>query len=235
MLHFSLAPRQLSLGMALTLSAAVACNDSTPASPEPPVATAIIVNATSVGAIGIVGYPLAAPVSVHVIDQHGNAMPGVTVAWSTAVGSGSVDVTTSQTNSTGDATAQWTLGVHAGQQALTASIASGPRATATIGAIANPGPGAAITKLSGDGQVLALSTSSQPFVALIVDQNGNLVANATVAWDVSGGAVLSATSTKTDANGQTNVTLTSGAAPGDYTITATLGSTAMVSYSLRSR
>ena len=66
-----------------------------------------------------------------------------------------------------------------------------------------------------------------PLIVHIADAAGNPVAGVTVTWTTTGGA-LSAASTTTDASGNTQVTLTAGAAAATYTVTATAGALSAV-------
>jgi uncharacterized protein YjdB len=69
------------------------------------------------------GDTLANPIVVIVSDRVGNRVGGVTVDWSVVTGGGSLDVSTSQTNANGLASAHWTLGPSVGQQVAQASSA----------------------------------------------------------------------------------------------------------------
>src|SRR5256885_956938 len=89
------------------------------------------------GQTGTVGTTLPTQVSVRVTDQFHNPVAGVTVTWTPATGSGSVNPTTSASNSSGIATTTWTLGTAAGTQTVQATGAGSPvsfSATATAGA-----------------------------------------------------------------------------------------------------
>jgi adhesin/invasin len=195
----------------------------------PLVATSISVVSTDTGQIGTVGTALALPITVSVTDQDGNPIANATVTWAVTSGLGSVSATTSQTGSTGQATVAWTLGNLAGIDSLQATLASG--ATVKVGATAIAGPVAALVKVGGDGQTVASGTTSLPFVVAATDMFGNPVVNATVAWAVQGGGSLSASSTTTGANGQSQVSLTLASTPTTYTITAMVG-TQLVTFTL---
>src|SRR5205823_713547 len=105
------------------------------------------VNATAAGAsqmtpaggdgqTGTVGTTLPTQLSVRVADQFNNPVAGVTVTWTPATGSGSVNPTTSTSNGSGIAATTWTLGTAAGTQTVQATGAGSPvpfSATATAG------------------------------------------------------------------------------------------------------
>src|SRR5438128_4615151 len=91
------------------------------------------------GQTGTVGAPLPTPLSVRVADQFNNPVAGVTVTWTPASGSGSVNPPTSTSNASGIASTAWTLGTAAGTQTVQATGAGSPvnfSATATAGAAA---------------------------------------------------------------------------------------------------
>src|SRR5205814_2309452 len=105
------------------------------------------VNATAAGAsqmtraggdgqTGTVGTTLPTQVSVRVTDQFNNPVAGVTVTWTPATGSGSVNPTTSTSNTSGIAATTWTLGTVAGTQTVQAT---GAGWAACMGVTATPG------------------------------------------------------------------------------------------------
>src|SRR5438128_10247475 len=78
------------------------------------------------GQTGSVGTTLPTPLSVRVADLFGNPVAAVTVSWTPASGSGSVNPTTSTTNASGIASTAWTLGTQAGTQTIQATGAGSP-------------------------------------------------------------------------------------------------------------
>ncbi len=212
---------------AVASMAAIGCNDSDN-NTVPLISTAITINAGSTGQVGIAGQTLSA-ISVHVTDQNGNSLAGAVVTWTPTTGGGSVSASTSLTDINGNATINWTLGTVAGIDSLTASIASG--ASAVITATVNPGVLASLTLVSGDGQQVVSGGATAALVVRAADQNGNPIANAIVNWTTSGGT-LSTVSTATDATGMASVTLTTGATPATYTVTATSGSSSPVTFTI---
>ena len=68
------------------------------------------------------------------------------------------------------------------------------------------------------------SQLSAPFVVTVLDQNGDLLAGATVTFSITaGGGALSVTTATTDADGRAATTLTLGRDPGRNTVTARVG------------
>ena len=124
----------------------------------------------------------------------------------------------------------WTLGTTAGTDSLQASIAGG--ANTFIAGDGDGRRGVSRDITSGDIQTVDAGTTTAPLVVKVVDQFGNPVANATVTWAVTGGGTLSATTSTTDATGSTQVTLTTAAAPGNYTVTATSGTLTPVTFTI---
>ncbi|MEP6495120.1 MAG: Ig-like domain-containing protein [bacterium] len=207
-----------------------ACGSDDNTNTAPLVATTVTINTGSNGQSGTVGQALALPISVHVVDQDGNAFSGATIAWTVLSNGGTVPAATSTTNATGDATAVWTLGNAPGADSLRADLGNGSSviitATATVGSLTS------LTKVSGDAQTVAGGSVAQPFVVKAVDGGGNALANIAVAWVATGAGTLSASTATTDATGVAQVTLTTVAGPGTYTVSATSGTAAAVTFTV---
>jgi hypothetical protein len=71
---------------------------------------------------GTMGQTLPGPLSARVLDQFGNAIPGVRVEWQVLSGGGSLSETVTFTDPLGFAQVGWTLGPVAGVQAVLASL-----------------------------------------------------------------------------------------------------------------
>ncbi|HTE45968.1 MAG TPA: Ig-like domain-containing protein [Gemmatimonadaceae bacterium] len=129
--------------LAALAAAAVACSDDD-SNTAPLVATTVTINTGSSEQTGTVGQPLAQPISVHVVDQDGNAFSGATITWTVMSSGGTVPAATSTTNATGDATTTWTLGNTPGADSLKADLGNGSSviitATATAAASASFSP-----------------------------------------------------------------------------------------------
>ncbi len=89
-----------------------------------------------------------------------------------------------------------------------------------------------LAKFAGDGAA-GVAGSGIQLVVKTTDSYGNGVAGITVNWAVgTSGGTLSDVSSTSDASGLARVTLTLGATPGVYTVTATSGSFAPVTFSV---
>jgi len=106
--------------MAILLISSAACTSSDPLRPPQP-ATQIAATGGD-GQMGQVSAELADPLTVLATDAAGNTVADVTVSWSVVSGGGSV-TPTSTTNSSGIATATFTLGATLGQQSVQAQAA----------------------------------------------------------------------------------------------------------------
>jgi Bacterial Ig-like domain (group 1) len=204
---------------AAALVGAAACGDTTFTNAV--LATSVTVAAVSQNQTGVVGQPLAQPISVQVTDVSGNPIIGAVVTWTVLTGGGSVASATSTTDSNGNASVIWTLGPTPGTNTLRASIATGASADITATGVAGP-VAAGMTIVSGNNQAIAVNGTSAALVVHLADAAGNPVAGVTVTWTTTGGT-LSAASTTTDASGNTQVTLTAGATAATYTVTAAAG------------
>jgi adhesin/invasin len=184
------------------------------------VGTFITANAGSSGQTGVAGTALASPISVLVTDQNNNALAGVTVSWAVVGAGGSVSAATSVTDLHGNASTIWTVGTAVGTDSLVASIPIGASVTITANVVASP---TQLVKISGDNQTVTAGTNSQPLQVRVENANGIGIAGATVTWAITsaGGGALSASSTTTDANGNTSVVLATSATPGTATVVAT--------------
>lgn len=127
----------------------------------------------------------------------------------------------------GSGTATVTLpadSVSPANNAVSAQIAYTPPPTATT-----------LSRTSGNDQTAETGeTLSNPFVVRVLDQNGDPFQGAVVTFAITGGtgASLSTTSDTTDSNGQAQTTLTLGATPGSYIVTASVtGITGNVQFS----
>jgi adhesin/invasin len=221
--------RSAAPGVALALSA---CTFGSGTETGPEYASAIVANAATNGLTGVVGRPLPQAVGAIVIDPSGGPVSGVVVTWTVVDSTGTTSATTSTTDATGNATVTWTLDTIARVDSLTASIPSGASTTLTAFGVA--GRPAAITKVSGNPQAVASGSKSLPLVIAVADAYGNVAAGVAVTWAVTGGGALSASATTTGENGQSFVTLTTTTTPGNYVVTATVGSLAAATFAITS-
>src|SRR5207253_2035121 len=176
------------------------------------------------GQTGTVGTTLPTQLSVRVADQFNNPVAGVTVTWTPATGSGSVNPTTSTSNGSGIATTSWTLGTAAGTQTVQATGAGSPvpfSATGTAGAAATIAANSPTSQTAGAGTAVA----SPPSV-IVKDANGNAVGGVAVTFAVApGNGTVTGGSQTTNASGVATVgSWTLSATAGSNTLTATSGS-----------
>ncbi len=218
------------LAMTFGIASAVTACHSDNSNTAPTIATTITADPTSSTQTAPAGTTLALPVVVHVTDQNNAPISGAIVTWSVVNGSGSLGAATSTTDATGTTNMLWTLDTIARVDSLTATIQSG--AKVTISATGTAGGATRMSKQSGDAQMVTSDSTSAPMVIKVTDRYGNAVQGVAVTWVSTGGGVLSASATVTDASGMSQVTLTLGATPGPYTVTATAGLTATATFNL---
>jgi len=148
--------------------------------------------------------------AVKVTDAFGNPVAGVAVTFTVGTGGGLINAGATNTNAQGIATAgSWRLGSSVGANTLVATagnLSTTFTATATVGAAAN----LTLTPNTA-GQLLVGQTLT--LTPRVTDAAGNVIANATVTYTTSNGAVA--------AVGPTGVITAVGA--GNATITATSG------------
>jgi hypothetical protein len=168
------------------------------------------------------GSAVSSPLIAVVTDSDSNPTPGVTVSWLVTTGGGSVSSCSATTNGAGQAQCNFTTGITAGTNTITASVA-GVATPAAFTESGSFGTAASIAVLSGNGQSgTAGSAVSSPLVALVTDSNSNPVAGASVNWTVTaGGGSVSSCST-TNGSGLSQCTLTTGPSVGTNTITASV-------------
>lgn len=193
------------LGSLAAILAASAC-DGDPNDPGPdwpPQGTLVSGNLQQ----ATVGAELPQPIVVRVTDQEGDPVPGQVVTFTVTAGGGTLFAATAETSAAGEASNRWTLGTVADTQRVEARLVdpeSGqPVVLATFLAIGRAGAPATITarppaaRTGSAGQPLADSLE-----ALVQDQHGNPVPNATVAWlATSGGGAIAPATTTTGATG----------------------------------
>jgi protocatechuate 3,4-dioxygenase beta subunit len=180
----------------------------------------------------VVGQPLA--VALQVIDQNNTPVPGISVRWSVLRASGSADATATVSDTGGIVRMNWTLDTTAKLDSMQASLTQGTGAIVTASGVHSAA--AAAQKVSGDAQTVAPGATAAPLVLRVADGFGNPVGNMFVAWDViAGDCNLSQITSRTDANGTAQVTVTVGGAPGDCRVLATLGVVPAVIFALKAQ
>ena len=179
------------------------------------------------GQAGVVLTTLALPLVVKLVDALENPSLGVTVEFSTSVGS--VSPAASVTDEDGLASTALTFPATVGPVTVTASVPDlGLSETFTATSLA--GAPAVLQKVSGDGQVgVAASALPVPFVAKVEDASGNPVPAVLVTFAASSGSV-SPISVGTDSQGLASVVLTLPAAAGTTTVTVSTTGVASVTF-----
>lgn len=161
---------------------------------------------------------LGTSLAVLVRDQNNAAVQNVTVNWS-ATG-GSVSAPTSQTNASGIATINYTLGSTAGPNTATATVTGLQNSPVSFAMTANAGA-AAVLAVSGNNNVPDTILSTQNHAVIVKDNHNNVKAGVTVTWVVGdGGGNVSNAAPVTDASGIASITRTFGSLPGTQTDTA---------------
>jgi hypothetical protein len=189
---------------------AAACSGTSEPAPAP--ATIVLGPAAPVlTAVGATQQLTAA-----VKDQHGDSMPGATVAW----------VSATPTVATVGASTGLVTAVANGTSLITASAGSASQSvTVTVAQAA-----AALVLISGDAQAGTVGQAlGSPLVARVDDANAHPIAGLAVTFATGTGAVGSP-SAVTGANGQAQSTWTLGTTAGAQTATATRAGTSPVTY-----
>jgi len=133
----------------------------------------------------IQNHKLPLPVKILVKDAYGNPVNGVSVAFMASNG-GSALPGSAITNASGEAEAEWTLGLGAGEQSLSAIVSGLPpiNFSATIQEL--PGVPFAIVKSSGDLQsVVQHSLLPLPFQVVVTDSLGIPVSGTRVTFSAA--------------------------------------------------
>lgn len=201
------------------VSLAAACGSDDPASPTNPGRLEKVGgDSQSV----VVAATIAQPMVVRLLAENGNPLSGSTVTWALASAtSGVLAGVSSTTDADGRATMAFTAGTIAGSATITAT--AGVLAPIAFTQKIVAGPATSLSKAIGDG-VAALAGAGVQLSVRVVDTHGNPVSGVSVAYAVGpAGGTLSAATVESDASGLARVTLTLGASPGEYTVTATSG------------
>ncbi len=175
-MHRPVSHRVRAAVLALTLFwSAAACGDD-PASPPTPQSIAASAGG---GQTATVGELLGTALAVLVTGSDGAPLSGQSVTWQVTAGGGSVTPSSSSTDASGTATAQWTLGGAAGAQTVTATVQG--LAPVTFTATATPGAPAELAVAPGAPVLDALGATVQ-LGASLRDAFGNALGAATFAW-----------------------------------------------------
>jgi adhesin/invasin len=219
---------------ALALSGGITGNPVTFSATATPGAVATIVAVGSTSLTSTVFTAVTPVPQVKVTDASGNAVPNVTVTFTTSggtvvAGTTSATSVTRTTNASGIASPDgWVLGTAAGSYTLTASATGATSAVFT--AAARAGAPATMTKVGGDAQsaLAGRTVETEPSVR-VVDIHGNPVAGVDVLFEVAtGGGTAVGRRTITNALGIATVGgWTLGDAVGSNTLVASVPSSSV--------
>ncbi|WP_440225049.1 beta strand repeat-containing protein [Dokdonella sp. MW10] len=180
---------------------------------------------------GTVGQPITPPIAITVLDALGDAIPGVSVSFTTPSSGASATVTPNPatTNANGVASVTTTANTIAGSYQITANIAGVP--TPLVFNMVNaPGPVAGAGPISGGGQsAVAGQPFSGPIGFAVQDAFGNAVPGVQVTFSApsSGASATFSPSTVTSgANGLVTTTATANTIAGTYNVTVSVAGVA---------
>jgi len=213
------------LAVSIVTLAAVACgSDDTVAPLTPAVIARVSADSQSTPA----GVAMAQPLVVLVTGGNGAPLASTPVAWTIESGGGSLSDTTATTDAEGHASTVYTPGTASGTARVTAQAGSLTGVVFTLTLTA--GAPAAVQKF-GFSSPAVVKGSTLTLSVKVVDQFGNGIPGATVAWTTSGGTTSAATST-TDSGGVAATNYTIGDSPGTYALTATVTGLSPVTFSI---
>ncbi len=170
------------------------------------------------------GLPLLEPVGVRVLDAGGAPVSGAAVEFEAGAGHGGVEPAVAQSDSTGLASAIWTLGLEPGPQMLAVS-ADGARVAITATALDPNEAVASVEMHSGEDQwALAGHALPDPVSVRVTDEAGRPVSGASVRFQPEAGSGRADPETvTTDSLGLAAAAWTLGAEPGAQRMVVTAG------------
>jgi plastocyanin len=219
------------LPAAIALATLVACSgdSGTDPNPTPDTTPASLSVVSGDGQATQAGMALANALVVKVTNAAGDALSGVTIAWTVQAGGGTLASPTTTTGQDGTASNTYTTGGTAGTNTVGAtvqgtSIVTAFSATATA-PVTDVVP-ASLAVASGNNQSAAVSTQlANPLVVVVKNAEGQALPSIAVDWAVtSGPGSLGSASTNSNGAGQASNTFTVGASPGSATIEASVQS-----------
>ncbi len=208
--------------LAFGMTACTPKEDPTTTEPPTPIPTSMV-KVDGDTQTGTVGTALVTSVVVRVNDQNGAAMQGVSVSFTVTSGGGSFSVASSNTNSSGQASGDWTLGTTPGAQVARVSVTSNSSINTDFSATADADVPAVLTLVGGDMQTgLVSQPMANPIEVRVEDQFGNGVSNQPVTFSITSGAGSQGTTdANTGADGLARTTWTLGPSTGTQTAEAT--------------
>jgi adhesin/invasin len=178
------------------------------------------------GQTGEVGGSLPESLVVRVTDAHGRPVPGQPVEFIPTLDlTGQLLPDTVLTDDAGRAAARWRLGTEAGPQSAVARVVGAPAPLAVaFSATADPAPPDSLAIVGGNNQAEQIgAVLPESLIVVLVDQFGNPITGADIAWSAQNGS-LSSTLVTTGSDGRAAVEWTLGLFPGFQQATATYGS-----------
>lgn len=169
----------------------------------------------------LVGQLLALPLVVKVTDAYGNKISGAKVTWTPGNLSGTASPPSDTTDTTGSASAAWTLGNTATAQTLSASVAGLPPVVFSATASADTAH-VIFTTVSLPIQPASVSSAVPTLSVRVTDILGNPIVGDVVTWDglITGGGSVTTSTSVTDATGTATNTWTLGGRAGSQTLQA---------------
>ncbi|MCG8604214.1 tandem-95 repeat protein, partial [bacterium] len=164
-----------------------------------------------------IGSPLADPLVVEVRNDNDLPVSGVAVAFEVLSGGGSLSTSQQATDSTGRASAVWTLGSNPGPNTTQVSSPGLMGSPLTFSATGLALPATRLVKISGDAQSGYVdSTLSEVFVVEARNSANEPVRDVPITFQVisGGGSLLNGSLVMTDTTGRATNLLTLGSAPG---------------------
>lgn len=173
---------------------------------------------------GIVGTALPLPLVVKVTDELGRPVAGQGVGFTVTTGGGQAAPASVETDADGRASATWTLGPNAGDQAVLAqAVGNGApdNLTQSFTATAVAGSGSLVAAVSGDDQSAPVNSAlAEPLIVRVSDGNGNPVSGITIQWTVQNGGSIAPETVVTGDDGLATASRVLGPTAGQQTAQA---------------
>ncbi len=185
---------------------------------------AILVKTSGDNQIGAPGAALPTPFLVQALGVEGRPMAGVSIRFAVYQGRGTLSVTTTTTDTNGEARTILTLGPNPGTNKV-AVIADGFEPVSFTTTARDPNQVAEVdpipVKISGDNQIGAPgAVMPTPLVVQALDEEDKPISGVSIRFAVyQGRGTLSVTTTTTDTNGEARTILTLGPNPGTNKVT----------------
>lgn len=174
------------------------------------------------GQVGETAKPLAHPFIATVYNENSVPSPGIPVLFEVTFGNGTLSVTETSSDTSGNVSSILTLWSESGANTVTATIV-GSEESVTFSAIGyKAGQAYRIEKISGDNQVAEVGQPlANSFMVKVYDIKDSNVEGANVFFSVvTGDGSLSTEEVQTDTEGLANSRLTIGSDPGEIMISA---------------